>query len=77
LDEPGESQLGGFKSLIAPKVMRGRSNCEATATASAKGEGYQAGAQQHEARRGQRQKSPGNRILVAHDAPATLDAGPN
>ena len=37
----------------------------------------QAGAQQHEARRGQCEKSVGDQIVVAHDTPATLDARPN
>ena len=39
--------------------------------ASGESEGQEAGAQQHEACRGQRQESAGNCILVAHDSPAT------
>ena len=37
----------------------------------------QAGAQQHEAGRGQCEESVGDQIVVAHDTPATLDARPN
>jgi hypothetical protein len=44
---------------------------------SGQGECQEARTQQHEARRGQRQKSAGNDIVVLHVTPATLDAGPN
>ena len=43
----------------------------------AQGKSEQTRAQQYQARRGQREKSVGDQIVVAHDTPATLDARPN
>jgi hypothetical protein len=43
----------------------------------AKSESEQARAQQHEARRSQRQESAGDKITITHGTPAIPDAGPN
>lgn len=48
-----------------------------SAERSGQGKGQETGAQQHEACRGEREESAGNCILVAHETPATSDAGPN
>lgn len=54
------------RSAWAGPIRSGRGR-----NASGESEGQEAGAQQHEACRGQRQESAGNCILVAHDSPAT------
>ena len=40
-------------------------------------ESQQARAQQHKTGCGQREKSVGNKVVITHDTPATLDARPN
>ena len=60
--------------------LRGGDPVRMPPISSGEGESQEARAQQHKARRSQRQEPAGNCILVAHITPATLatlDAGPN
>lgn len=81
---PANRAIPQVKPATADDTMRSdqlmlweRKSKAAVGCRSGKGEGQKAGAQQHEARRGEGQKSAGNDIVVAHGSPATLDAGPN
>jgi len=70
----GHSNLawGCFRNFVSGACGR---TAEGAALAERKRQ--QAGAQQHEACRGQSEKSVGDQIVVAHDTPATQDARPN
>jgi hypothetical protein len=57
----------GIHRLANPKAAR----------VLAERESQQARAQQHQACRGQYEESVGDKIVVAHDTPATADARPN
>ena len=61
--------------VVKPDVMAARFG--SGRSGSGQSECQEARAQQHNARCGEGQESAGNCILVAHDTPATRDAGPN
>jgi hypothetical protein len=54
-------------AAIVGNLSAGLSECES----------QQARAQHHKAGCGQREKSVGNKVVITHDTPATLDARPN
>jgi hypothetical protein len=54
--------------------LRSSATCRA---GLAERESQQARAQQHKAGCGQREESVGNKVVITHDTPATLDAHPN
>jgi hypothetical protein len=66
----GESVKSGSSDAADP--IKGRSSA-----VLAERKCQQARAQQHQAGRGQCEKSAGDQIVVTHDTPATSDAGPN
>ncbi len=51
--------------------------CAGRVIASGEGEREQARAQQHETGCSQREESVGDKIVIAHDTPATSDARPS
>ena len=71
----GRGDLGGGRPPVKPEVMAARSG--SGRSASGEREREQARAQQHEAGRRQCEESVGHEVMITHDTPATLDAGPN
>ena len=65
---------GQCATALATPGLRSSATCRA---GLAERESQQARTQQHEAGCGEREESVGNKVVITHDTPATLDARPN